>query len=307
MRDDQLHDTMPDIPVLPPAATTPPLLDVDVGGCTHVGLMRPKNEDNFHVIQFGRYLRTLRSSLPPGHAPEEDSSPGHGFAVADGMGGHAAGEVASRLALIVLVEAALQTPDWILGRNDELLVEVMQRTAQRFQQVNRAVRVQASTRPNLRNMGTTLSLALSLADALIVAHVGDSRVYLFRAGELHRLTRDHTMGQRLADRDPTAATRLRHVLTRCIGGWAPGCEPDVAQYRLAGGDRLLLCTDGLTDMVDDAAIARELARGTSSDEACRSLVQQALNCGGRDNVTVVVATYHQQGASGAGPRPTAPT
>jgi serine/threonine protein phosphatase PrpC len=307
MKDDQSDDTIPDIPVLPPAATTPVLLDVDVGGCTHAGLVRPKNEDNFHVIQFGRYLRTLRSSLPPGHAPEENSSPGHGFAVADGMGGHAAGEVASRLALIVLVEVALQTPDWILGRNDELLTEVMQRTARRFQQVNRAIREQSSSRPGLRNMGTTLSMAMSLADALIVAHVGDSRVYLFRAGELHRLTRDHTMGQRLANRDPTAASRLRHVLTRNIGGWAPGCEPDVVQYRLADGDRLLLCTDGLTDMVDDAAITRELGRGTSSDEACRSLVQQALNSGGRDNVTVVVATYHQPGPSDGGTRPAAPT
>ena len=243
MRDDQLDDTMPDVPVFPPAATDTLLLDVEVGGRTHAGLVRPKNEDNFHVVKFGRYLRTVLSSLPAGHAAEEDAPPGHGFAVADGVGGHAAGEVASRVALTVLVEIALQTPDWILGRDDELMAEVMERTARRFQQVNRAVRDQSLTRPGLRSMGTTLSLALSLADALIVANVGDSRVYLFRGGELHRLTRDHTMGQRLADRDPAAATRLRHVLTRCIGGWAPGCEPDVAQYRLADGDRLLLCTE----------------------------------------------------------------
>src|SRR5262249_48759882 len=150
-------------------------------------------------------------------------------------------------------------------------------------------------------------LALSLSDALIVAHAGDSRAYLFRGGELRRLTRDHTLGQQLADRDPAAAARLSHVLTRCIGGPDPGCEPDVARHRLADGDRLLRCTDGLTDRVDDASIARELGRGTSSDEVCRALVERALDGGGRDNVTVVVATYRGPGPPGARPLPTPPT
>ena len=173
--------------------------------------------------------------------------------------------------------------------------------------MDEAVRDQSLSRPDLRDMGTTLSLALSLSDALIVAHVGDSRAYLFRGGELHRLTRDHTIGQQLADRDPAAAAHLSHVLTRCIGGCDTGCEPDVVQCRLADGDRLLLCTDGLTDMVDDASIARELGRGTSSDEVCRALVEQALDSGGRDNVTVVVATYRRPGPPGARPQPTSPT
>ena len=102
------------------------------------------------------------------------------------------------------------------------------------------------------------------------------------------------MGQLIAHRDPIAANRLRHVLTRCIGGSDPACEPDVAKYRLADGDRLLLCTDGLTDMVNDAAIAQELGRGTSSDETCRALEELALESGGKDNVTVVIATYRRR-------------
>lgn len=295
-------DTKPDLRDLPPGAAGSPLLEVEVGGRTHPGLVRPNNEDNFHVVRFGRYLRTVLSSLPAGHAPEEDAPPGYGFAVADGMGGHAAGEVASRAALAALVEVTLQTPDWILGRDDELLAQVAERTARRFQQVSAAVRDQAQSQPGLRDMGTTLALALNLSDALVVAHVGDSRVYLFRDGRLHPLTRDHTFGQLLADRDPVAAARLRHVLTRCIGVTGTGCEPDIARYRLADGDRLLLCTDGLTDMVDDASIARELGRGTSSDEVCRALVDLALGGGGRDNVTVVVATYRRSEGPAAGTR-----
>src|SRR4029077_15757784 len=102
--DDHLDDTKPDLPVPPPEGTAPQPLDVEGGGRTHPGRVRPNNEDNFHVVRFGRYLRTVLSSLPAGHAPEEDAPPGHGFAVADGIGGHAAGEVASRAALTVLVE-----------------------------------------------------------------------------------------------------------------------------------------------------------------------------------------------------------
>src|SRR5262245_46726774 len=237
MSNEAQADTKPDLPALPAGASTPVALDVEVGGRTHPGRVRPNNQDNFHVVRFGRYLRTVISSLPAGHAPEEDAPPGHGFAVADGMGGHAAGEVASRAALTVLVEVALQTPDWILGRDDELLAEVMERTVRRFRQVNEAVRDRAESGPGLRGMGTTLSLALSLSDALIVAHVGDSRAYLFRGGELHRLTRDHTIGQQLADRHP-AADRLSHILTRCIGGSDPGGEADGALHRLADRDRV---------------------------------------------------------------------
>jgi serine/threonine protein phosphatase PrpC len=293
MKRDGLEDTKPDLPVLPADAAVAPHFDVDVGGRTHAGLVRANNEDNFHIVRFGRYLDTVLSSLPAGKVPQEHSPPGYGFAVADGLGGHAAGEVASRIALTVLVECALQTPDWILGRDDELLARVMERTAQRFQQVDAAIRDQAQSKPGLRNMGTTLSLVLSLSDALVVAHAGDSRAYLFRGGVLQRLTRDHTMGEQMVGNYPAAASKFRHVLTRYIGGWEPSFEPDVAQYRLADGDRLLLCTDGLTNMVDDAAIAQELGREMSSDETCRALVKQALGGGGLDNITVVVATYRR--------------
>ena len=150
-------------------------------------------------------------------------------------------------------------------------------------------------------MGTTLTMALSLGTDLLIAHVGDSPAYLLRRGELHRLTRDHTLAQEMADHGQISARdvashRYRHVLTHAIGIQGAGGEPEIRRFRLADGDRLLLCTDGLTDMVDDATIAAELRRRASSAEACRALIDLALDRGGRDNVTVVVAGYQGPGA-----------
>ena len=226
MRDNLLDDTKPDHPVLPSEAAGPQLLDVEVGGRTHAGLGAAEQRGQLprrpvRAVPSHGAVQPPRRVRPGGGRP-----PGYGFAVADGMGGYSGGEVASRMALTVLVESALQTPDWILGQGDEELARVMERTAQRFRQVDETIREQFLSRPGLRSMGTTLSVALSLADALIVAHVGDSRAYLFRGGELRPLTRDHTLGEQLVERYPAAATKLRHVLTRYIGGWQPAFEPD---------------------------------------------------------------------------------
>jgi protein phosphatase len=245
-------------------------------------------------------MRTLLSSLPDGQLPSEAEEAGFAFAVADGMGGMAAGEVASRMAITLFVRHTLETPDWIMSREEPYASDVVDRTAQRFREVNDAVIEQAETGAGLKGMGTTLSLALSLGNDLIVAHVGDSPVFLLSRGTLHRLTRDHTMGQRLARLGVTEAGKFHHVLTHAIGIRGTGGEPDIRRYRLADGDRLLLCTDGLTDMVDDAAIARELGKEGTADEACKNLIELALKNGGRDNVTVVVAGYRIPNAPGLG-------
>jgi protein phosphatase len=270
---------------------------MDVSGLTHAGKVRPNNEDNFHIVQFGRYLRALMSSLPAGELPEEIDQPGYGFVVADGLGGRAGGEVASRLAITLLIEYALQTPDWILGQDDKLLARIMDRSAQRFKAVNEAIMTEALAQPGLGGMGTTLSVALSLCDDLIISHIGDSPIYLFRAGELNRLTRDHTTLLRQLGPGGDNAARIRRALTRAIGHHS-GADPDIQHYKLADGDRVLLCTDGLTDMVDHGSIARVLGQGLSAEATCRSLVDLALDRGGLDNVTVIVAAYHLPGPAG---------
>ena len=301
MAEESLADTVDDLPVWPVGAgLARGPLDVDLAGLTDPGKVRPINEDHFHILQFGRYLRTLISSLPVGDAQEEIDRLGYGFVIADGIGGRAGGELASRLAISLLVECALQTPDWIFTWDDSYLAKVMDRFAKRYQAVNHAIIAHAQGRPGLKGMGTTLSLAATLGDNLLVTHIGDSRVYLFRKGRLHRLTRDHTATKLVADPDRSDVVRFRRILTHAIGHAETGGEPDLYHYKLADGDRLLLCTDGLTDMVDDDAIARELGKAESAANACRTLVDLALEQGGRDNITVVAATYHFPPSAEAG-------
>jgi protein phosphatase len=272
------------------------LVRVDLAALSHPGRVRPNNEDRYLTVRAGRFLQALSTNLEKGSVPDEFGELVHAMAVADGMGGAASGEVASRLAITFLVNLVLNTPDWILQLGEPQVTEVLDRAARRFRDINAALIEEARLDPRLAGMGTTLTVAWSLGADLFLAHVGDSRVYLFRQGELHRLTRDQTLAQALADIGAIspreiATHKLRHVLTQAMG-METGDNPQVQQVRLADGDRLLLCTDGLTDMVEDATIAAELHRHAGSAEACQALLDLALQRGGKDNVTLVVAAYH---------------
>ena len=280
----------------PTPRTRPASVEVDVAALSHPGRVRPNNEDHYLVARAGRFLRTWMTNLPDGCVPPDFEEMVYAIAVADGMGGAAAGEVASQVALTALVDLVLATPDWIFGRDEPQVEEVLGRAVTRFRDVNATLVERARRDPWLAGMGTTLTLAWSLGTDLFVAHVGDSRAYLLRRGGLHRLTRDHTRAQELAEigiipaRD-VATHRLRHVLTNVLGVSAAGKEPEVQRSRLIDGDRLLLCTDGLTEMVDDATIAAELGRAAPAAATCRALMDLALDRGGKDNVTIVVADY----------------
>jgi PPM family protein phosphatase len=272
------------------------LVEVDLGAASHPGKVRPNNEDHYLAARFDRAMRTLLTNLPPGCVPVRGAETAYGLLVADGMGGAAAGEVASRTAITVLVDLVLRTPDWILRPDEGLIRKVLGRMDRRFRQVNQALAEQARSEPDLAGMGTTLTLACSHGADLVVVHVGDSRAYLFRQGRLLQLTRDHTVAQALADCGAIAAAdaathRLRHVLTNVLGVKEDAGKPDLSHLRLADGDQVLLCTDGLTAMASDAAIADVLGRSDTAAAACDALVELALAGGGRDNVTVVLARY----------------
>jgi protein phosphatase len=269
---------------------------VDLGARSHPGNVRSNNEDFYLAVRTSRAMQTLLTNLPPGHIPERHEDVGFGMLVADGMGGMSAGEVASRLALTTVVNILLNTPDWIMRIGDPESERLMRRIARAYQQIDEVLRAEARADPKLWGMGTTMTLAYSLGADLFLGHVGDSRVYFCRGGELHQLTRDHTYAQALvaagALRPQEAATsRLRHVLTNALGGTGEHAKVDVQQAQLSDGDQVLLCTDGLTDMVDDATIEDVLRRGGTASEACRTLVDLALEKGGKDNVTVVLARY----------------
>ncbi len=269
---------------------------VDVAALSDKGRVRDANQDHYLVAKAGRHLHTMLTNLPEGELPERFEETSYVAIVADGMGGHAGGEVASRLAIKTLINIVLHVPDWILRLDEGHAEKVMVRAARYYREVNEKLVEEARLKPELRGMGTTMTGAYSVGHDLFVVHVGDSRAYLYRDGILRRLTRDHTHAQMLADagiiRAGAVAThRLRHVLTNALGGEESKGEAEIQRMRLFDGDQILLCSDGLHDMVDDEAIAELLKTHRKASPACKSLVEAALANGGKDNVTVVVASY----------------
>jgi len=269
---------------------------VDVSGLSDPGKVRARNEDHFIVTRIGRYLETVLTTLPPGEVPERAEESGYALIVADGMGGHAGGEMASRMAISGLMKLVLAMPDWIFRVDETVAANATQRSRRRIRRLNTLFIEYGRQEPDFRGMGTTLTIARIMGSQLQIVHVGDSRAYLLRQDILHRLTRDHTYVQLLVDsgeltEEEAARFGARHVLVNALGGSTDDVEVDVDRLKLKSGDRLLLCSDGLTDLVEDDAIRQVLMDCGKSADACRRLVDLALERGGRDNVTVVVAAY----------------
>jgi len=273
------------------------VMAIDLAAATHRGHVRSNNEDHYLVVRFRRTLENLYSNLDKGMLARSYDITGYGLLVADGLGGMAAGEVASRTALTKLVEMVVDTPDWMLDLHEPQNVEVvLGRMNDRFLQIDQTIREQADRDATLSGMGTTLTVAATLGKNLIVGHIGDSRAYLFRNGSLAQITRDHTLAQALieagvAGRDEPATRSMRHVLTAALGSLGPKTKPEIRRLEVNQGDQLLLCTDGLTEMVDDKTIASLLRNSDTADKACEDLVTVALAAGGLDNVTVVLARF----------------
>jgi serine/threonine protein phosphatase PrpC len=269
---------------------------VDASGLSHLGKVRARNEDHFIITRIGRYIETVVTSLPADDVPKRVDDAGYALIVADGMGGHAGGELASRMAIRELLKLALAMPDWIFRLDDDVADDASQRSKRRFRDVNARLIDRGRQDPALHGMGTTLTSARNLGRQLHIVHVGDSRAYLLRESSLHRLTRDHTYVQLLVDcgqlsPDEAAQFGARHVLVNAIGGLNEDVLVDVDQLELASGDRLLLCSDGLTDLVDDESIRHVLIDYPQSAQACQRLIDLALEQGGKDNITALVAGY----------------
>lgn len=274
------------------------LVEVELAALSHPGRVRTNNEDHFIATRFDRTMRTLATNLPEGEVPQRYGETVYGLLVADGVGGSVAGEIASRTAIHALVDLVLETPDWIMRLDDPLADEVLQRMERRFKQVREVLVERAKANPALRGMATTLTVACTLGPELLTAHVGDSRAYVFRArtGRLERLTRDQTMAQSLADAGAISQADVAHhpsrnVLTSALATRGAFVQVELKRSRLENGDQLLLCSDGLTEMVSDETIAKVLGAPRSSASASRDLIDLALEAGGKDNVTVVLARY----------------
>ncbi|MFF7968984.1 PP2C family protein-serine/threonine phosphatase [Streptomyces sp. NPDC007903] len=237
---------------------------------------------------------TVRSDKGLVREVNEDSvyAAPHLLVVADGMGGHAAGEVASSVVISHMAE---------LGP-ERTRAEPMEALRGAILAGNRAIAEAVRTSPELEGMGTTLTAVLMEADSdqFVVANVGDSRAYLMRAGELVLLTRDDSLVQTLLDDGRiTPAEALAHpqrsMVTKALVG-GESLSPTLFRLKTLPGDRFLLCSDGLSDLVPESELATALCL-SGRDEAADRLVELALGAGGRDNVSVVVADVVQGEAS----------
>jgi serine/threonine protein phosphatase PrpC len=216
--------------------------------------------------------------------------------VADGLGGAGTGSVASRVALSSIAHLALHHGRWNMRVDPETAMEIIDRAQLLYERADAEVFAKSLTGPLMTGIATSLTLAYSAGDGLFVAHVGHSRGYLFRNGMLTLLTRDHTMERHLAcSKGPVPVERRAqdagHVLTGAVGAGGGAPQVDVEQFRLTNGDTLLLCTNGLTDTVDEGQIADVLASPRRSAEQCALLMDLARERRGDDDVTVVLAQY----------------
>ncbi|MGE3314833.1 MAG: PP2C family serine/threonine-protein phosphatase [Planctomycetaceae bacterium] len=272
----------------------PPTAPVAVtyGGGTNVGKVRENNEDHFAVIRRVRAHEAMLTNLEPGAlAPSEDEA--FCFIVADGMGGAAAGEWASRLALQRVWDLAGQASSWLMKFRDIGGNQVRERISAFVTELHQTLRDYGNNDPKLAGMGTTWTSAYSMGWNLLVVHLGDSRAYLYRGGELKQLTKDHTLAQMLIDKGvaPEETRRVRHILINSLTATDQQAIPDVEHVPLQSGDQILLCSDGLTDLLEDAEIAEVLGINVGPQSKADALIDLALAGGGKDNVTAVVAEF----------------
>ncbi len=236
-------------------------LYLTVGAQTDTGLVRKKNEDTFCVV---RDISLL--------------------AVADGVGGQANGEVASRMAVDIIVKY-LGNAEAGDKKTDNYINDYSAATNRLGESVRMANKTiyEASENRRLRRMGTTIAAAMLNGNRLSLAHVGDSRIYLVRSQNIEQLTDDHNLGE----------SGMKHVLTQALGT-GPDVAVDLDELTLTAGDIVILCSDGLNTMVSDTDILSAVLAGKDPQGACRRLVALANKRGGRDNITVIVAYVHKK-------------
>jgi protein phosphatase len=287
---------MSEVAAVHPVPESPPLpVIVHSYGLTDRGKVRPDNEDQFLIAELARTLWVRQTSLPQPNT-YYGRNRGHIFLVADGVGGHQAGEVASALTVATIETFVLH----ILKRFSNLHATDEQAVLKDFQaalhQADARLFEEAAHHPELAGMGTTLTMAFVSGWRLFVLHAGDSRCYLFRRGKLRQLTVDHTWAVELAQRglikpEEVRRNQYRHIVTNILGGGEAGVRADVQRANLETGDAVLLCSDGLTDMLPDDRIAAVLAVEHNPQTACERLVGEANRNGGKDNITAIVARF----------------
>ena len=235
-----------------------------VAARTDVGVVRSGNEDNFYASA---------------------NNTGGLFMVADGMGGHAAGEVASEMAVQIV---ARELRDFVTGAVETIVPQM----AHSLRHANRLIHDRTLVETDKQGMGTTASVLLLTGSSYIIGQIGDSRVYMLRDGALTQLTKDHSYVQEQVDAGFLTPEQARYhpysnVITRCVGA-GEEVEPDVFMGEVKIGDVFLVSSDGLTDMVDDRRLQQLLLSRASPDRIVNALISEANGRGGLDNITAIV-------------------
>jgi serine/threonine protein phosphatase PrpC len=267
--------------------------EIDVYGITHPGKVRKENQDHFLICALKKQMAVRQTSLPEiDSLTAEPERLAFLMMVADGVGGGAKGAEASRMAVEAVAHYVSESMRCYYAAgsgNDREFYESLKEAA--LQSHSELVR-RGENEPEYRGMATTLTLYLGVWPLAYLLQVGDSRCYLLQDGQLRQMTRDQTMAQELIDLGvikpgEAAEGKLAHTLSSSIGGRQTA--PAVIRQKVTWGNVALLCSDGLTNHVSDDRIRETLLSMTSAKQACEDLLREALDGGGTDNITMIVA------------------
>jgi len=267
--------------------------EIDVYGLTHVGKVRKENQDHFLLATVNKQVNVLATNLgPQKHLPMGEQRVAFIAMIADGVGGLEGGAEASATALESVMQYVNDSMSCLYERNvtEKAFTEQLQQCVLRSHDAILARRAESGQEGT---MATTLTLFMGVWPVYYVVQVGDSRYYLWRDGQLTQLTRDQTVAQELVDqgiltRAQAPHTQFAHVLSSALG--ADTAEPVVTRLQADWNNVHLFCSDGLTKHVSDEKIAERLRTMTSAKQVCEQLLQDALDGGGSDNITIVVGT-----------------
>lgn len=257
-------------------------------GRTSRGLVRSNNEDTL----WGHAVSASEARGGNADGRIESVYPGALFAVADGMGGALAGEVASGLAVSVLGSEMAQRSQQARAAGDDLEAWLTRTLVAAVESANNAIRQEGDSNPQRRGMGTTLTCAWVVGETAVVGQVGDSRAYLFRGGHLKQITKDQSLVGKLIEdgiitEEEADKIAGKNIILQALGSEEP-LEVVADRHRLQSGDALLLCTDGLSGVVSHKDLEEELRRGGSAPDVCLRLITLAEKRGGPDNITVLL-------------------
>ncbi|MEX0824705.1 MAG: protein phosphatase 2C domain-containing protein [Pirellulaceae bacterium] len=272
----------------------------DCFGMTDIGRKRETNQDQFLIAELNKSMLVQATSLKlDDQSRLYGSAQGRLMLVADGMGGHAAGERASSIAVDYLIERLLNSVHWFFRLDEETEGDFLEDLKGLLAEAHQRILEEGVLHSGQKGMGTTLTMAYIIGPRLYVVHAGDTRCYLIRRGKVERLTVDHTLARQMVESggmrpEDEADSQWSNVLWNVLGG--SGEETLTAEVRKADlevGDVIVLCSDGLYRYIDDAKLASLVSSASEADEACANLIKFANEAGGEDNITALVCYVNQ--------------